>query len=84
MKGSQRHMATKNPPVEETSPAEAPSEAPAKTRQMSGMVPADLYAALDDHRWSVKKSITQLTAAALEEYAKNHGVHWSGNPAPEA
>lgn len=61
----------------------APVEETAKPKQMSGMVNPELYAALDEHRWSVRKSITQLTVTALEEYAANHGVHWSGNPASE-
>lgn len=48
----------------------------AKTKgvQVSTTVSPELFAALEDHRWNVRKSKSEVVLAALEEYATNHGL----------
>lgn len=42
--------------------------------QVSATISPELDAALEDHRWTVRKSKTELVRAAVEEYAHNHGI----------
>jgi hypothetical protein len=50
--------------------------------QVSTTVSPELFAALEDHRWTVRKSKSEVVLAALEEYAANHGL--INPPAEEA
>jgi hypothetical protein len=49
----------------------------AKTKgvQVSATISPELHAALEDHRWTVRKTMTELVRMAVEEYADNHDVH---------
>lgn len=42
--------------------------------QVSTTVSPELFAALEDHRWTVRKSKSEVVLAALEEYAANHDL----------
>jgi len=42
--------------------------------QVSTTVSPELFAALEDHRWTVRKSKSEVVLAALEEYATSHGL----------
>lgn len=59
-----------------------------KNRQVNATIPAELFDALDEHRWSARiDGMTQLTRVALEEYAVNHDVKVAAadeDTAPEA
>jgi len=48
----------------------------AKTKgvQVSGTISQELNQALEDHRWSARKTRSELVTTALEEYAHNHGL----------
>ena len=43
--------------------------------QVSATVTPELDQALEDHRWSVRKTKTELVRLAVEEYAHNHGIY---------
>jgi hypothetical protein len=49
----------------------------AKTKgvQVSGTVREELSAALEDYRWTVRKTRSEIVTTALEEYATNHGLN---------
>jgi len=49
--------------------------------QVSTTVSPELFAALEDHRWTVRKSKSEVVLAALQEYAANHELTI---PEPEA
>jgi len=53
--------------------------------QVSTTVSPELYAALEDHRWTVRKSKSEVVLAALQEYAANHEltIHEPEAPATE-
>jgi post-segregation antitoxin (ccd killing protein) len=42
--------------------------------QVSATVSKELNAALEDHRWMVRKTKAEVVLAAIEEYAANHGL----------
>lgn len=42
--------------------------------QVSATISPELDQALEDHRWSVRKTKTELVRTAVEEYAQNHGI----------
>ena len=74
-------MATVESPKTESAPTkvEAPAAVAAESKtakgvQVSTTLPADLHAALEDHRWDVRLTMTDLVRRALEEYAANHKV----------
>lgn len=45
------------------------TEAKTKGVQVSATIPADLHAVLEDHRWDVRMTFTELVGHALKEYA---------------
>lgn len=51
--------------------------------QVSTTVSPELFEKLENHRWTVRKSKSEVVLAALEEYAANHGLSASA-PAEEA
>lgn len=51
----------------------APQET-VKSKSVAGTIPADLHAALEDHRWDARLTMSQLVSVALGEYAQNHAV----------
>jgi len=51
--------------------------------QVSTTVSPELFAALEDHRWTVRKSKSEVVLAALEEYAAKHNLTPTA-PAEEA
>jgi len=60
------------PAADAVKPAETAKVA--KGVQVSTTLPADLHAALEDHRWDVRLTMTDLVRRALEEYAAAHKV----------
>lgn len=42
--------------------------------QVSATITPELDAALEDHRWQVRKTKTELVRLAVEEYAANHNI----------
>ena len=42
--------------------------------QVNATVPKEWDALLEDHKWKVKKTKTQLVRAAVEEYMINHDL----------
>jgi len=42
--------------------------------QVSATVPKEWDAKLEDHRWTVRMTKTQLVRAAIEEYMVHHGL----------
>jgi hypothetical protein len=42
--------------------------------QVSATITPELDQALEDHRWNVRKTKTELVRLAVEEYAHNHGI----------
>ena len=42
--------------------------------QVSATITPELDQALEDHRWNVRKTKTELVRLAVEEYAANHGI----------
>lgn len=42
--------------------------------QVSTTLPKNMAEALEDHRWTVRKTMTELVRAALDEYAANHDI----------
>lgn len=46
-----------------------------KNRQVNATISGELYAVLDDHRWTARiDRMPKLVAVALQEYAENHGL----------
>lgn len=46
-----------------------------KNKQVNATIPAELFDALEDYRWTAKiDGMTGVVRVALEEYAVNHGV----------
>jgi hypothetical protein len=45
-----------------------------KGQQVSATISPELHEALEEHRWTVRKTMTELVRTAVEEYAANHGV----------
>lgn len=44
-----------------------------ETKQVSALIPLDLYSALDEHRWTIRaERFSDVVKVALEEYAVNH------------
>lgn len=52
----------------------------AKTKgvQVSGTVTQELYDAIEDHRWDIRKTRAQVITLAVEEYAANHHLTVAG------
>ena len=50
--------------------------------QVSGTIAPELNAALEDYRWSARKTKTELVRQAVEEFAANHNL--TITPTPEA
>ncbi|MGN8689808.1 hypothetical protein ACTND8_07890 [Atopobiaceae bacterium HCP3S3_F7] len=44
------------------------------TKSINLTIPADLYEALDEYRWSVRKEFRDIVRDALTEYAAKHGA----------
>lgn len=42
--------------------------------QVNATVPKDWDEKLEDHRWTVRKTKTQVIRTAVEEYMQNHGL----------
>lgn len=42
--------------------------------QVTATVDPELDAILEDHRWTVRKTKTELVRLAIEEYAVNHNL----------
>jgi hypothetical protein len=42
--------------------------------QVSATISKELDQAIEDHRWSVRMTKTELVRTAVEEYAQNHGL----------
>jgi hypothetical protein len=42
--------------------------------QVNATVPKEWDTILEDHRWNVRKTKTQLVKTAVEEYLVNHGL----------
>jgi len=42
--------------------------------QVNATVPKDWDKLLEDHRWTVRKTKTQLVKTAVQEYMINHGL----------
>lgn len=53
----------------------------AKTKgvQVSATISPELHEALEDHRWQVRKTMTELVRLAVEEYGDKHGLLPSPN-----
>lgn len=51
--------------------------------QVNATVPKEWDNILEDHRWTVRKTKTQLVKTAVEEYMKNHGL-LPADPEPQA
>jgi len=43
--------------------------------QVSATISTELNTALEDHRWTVRKTKAEVVKAAIEEYAAKHGLH---------
>lgn len=56
-----------------------------KGKQVGTTVSPEYFEALDEYRWSVRKTMPELVKTALDEYAANHGVNVpSDAPAADA
>lgn len=62
--------ATESAKTEKTAAAAKPE----KGVQVHGTINADLHRGLEEYRWDVRKTSTEIVVAAIEEYAANHGV----------
>ena len=51
--------------------------------QVSATISNELNAALEDHRWTVRKTKAEVVKAAIEEYAAKHGLDVADAPAGE-
>jgi hypothetical protein len=49
--------------------------------QISATVSKELHQNLEDHRWTVRLTMTELTRRAVEEYAQRHGLLPAGEDA---
>lgn len=51
------------------------SETPVrKSSQVSTTVDADYFDALEDHRWTVRKKMTEIVKEALDDYTAKHKI----------
>ena len=50
--------------------------------QVSTTLPADYWEALEDHRWSERKKMTEVVRTALDDYVAKHGIKIEGKEAP--
>jgi hypothetical protein len=48
--------------------------AKSKGVQVSGTIRAELSEAIENHRWEVRKTRSELVTLAIEEYASNHNL----------
>jgi predicted DNA-binding protein len=53
--------------------------------QVSATISPELNTALEDHRWTVRKTKAEVIKAAIEEYAEHHQLLTTpaSEPAPE-
>ena len=49
--------------------------AKSKGVQVSGTISKELSEAIEEHRWTVRKTRSELVTTAIEEYANNHGLN---------
>lgn len=61
------------------------TEAKATNRgvQVSTTLPKGMAEALEDHRWTVRKTMTELVRTALDEYVANHNIEVPAEDAGE-
>jgi len=58
--------------------------ATSKGVQVSATISKELDQAIEDHRWSVRMTKTELVRTAVEEYAFNHGLQVASDSSGEA
>lgn len=58
--------------------------ATSKGVQVSATISKELDQAIEDHRWSVRMTKTELVRTAVEEYAINHGLQVGSETPGEA
>ena len=52
--------------------------------QVSATISQEKFAALEDHRWDVRKSKAEVVATAIDEYLTNHGIAVTPEPAEDS
>lgn len=60
--------------TEERNATMAKNENSRKGAQVSCTIPQTTYDALEDHRWTVRKTMTELMREAVDEYVEKHGI----------
>ena len=48
--------------------------APRKSSQVSTTVSPEVFEALEDHRWTARKKMTEVIAEAVSDYIAKHGI----------
>lgn len=48
------------------------------TKQISLVLDADLFAAIDEYHWTARKPVSAVSVDALREYAENHNLTVAG------
>jgi len=62
----------------------ATNDSAVKGVQVSATISKEKYAALENHRWDVRKTKAQVVAAAIDEYIVNHDLAVDATPETEA
>lgn len=52
------------------------------SKQVSTTVPGDVYSALEDHRWTARKKMTEVVAEAIQDYLVKHNIQVQGSAEP--
>ena len=51
--------------------------------QVNATIPKDWDKAIEDHRWTVRMTKTQVIRTAVEEYMQHHGIMPAQTPGQE-
>ena len=56
--------------------------AKSNTKALSCTISQRHFDALEEHRWNVRKNMSEMVDTAIAEYLSNHGIDVAGDPAP--
>ena len=52
------------------------------TKSVSATISAKAYDAIEEYRWSVRKNLSQVVDAAVNEFIANHNIPLAADEAP--
>lgn len=62
--------------------AENTTPKPRKSAQVSTTVAPEVFDALEDHRWTARKKMTEVVAEAVQDYIVKHNIEVKSTETP--